>query len=128
MEVASSKILNERPEVASSSRPLLVGIITGQIAGLIMAVIIMIVFTLFLGKGPLYPVQVIGSVLLGETALNGFNALALVVGLILHQLGPSLLWGVAFGLVAQRFPITSIRQSLLIGLLRPHHSLSVPFR
>jgi hypothetical protein len=73
-------------------------IITGQISGLIMAVVVMLVFTLFLGHGPLYPVQVIGSLVYGEAALEGFNAGAFVAGLLLHQLGPSLFWAIVFGL------------------------------
>lgn len=76
------------------------GAIAGQVAGLVMAVVVMAVFTLFLGKGPLYPVQVIGSFVFGDAALQGFHAPSLVAGLLLHQLGPSLFWGVAFGLVA----------------------------
>jgi hypothetical protein len=81
------------------------GALAGQIAGLIMAVVIMAVFTLFLGKGPLFPVQVIGSIAFGDAALDGFHLGALLVGLILHQLGPALLWGVAFGLVVNRLEL-----------------------
>jgi hypothetical protein len=79
-------------------RDLVAGVITGQVSGLIMAVVVMAVFTIFLGKGPLYPVQVIGSFALGDSALEGFNVPAILAGLALHQLGPSLFWGVAFGL------------------------------
>ena len=82
---------------ASLKRDLWAGVITGQISGLIMAVEVMAVFTIFLGKGPLYPVQVIGSFALGDSALQGFNVPAILAGLALHQLGPSLFWGVAFG-------------------------------
>src|SRR5437868_14592290 len=87
----------------ASERPVLSGILTGQIAGLIMAVVVMFVFAVFLGKNPLYPVQVIGSALFGESALQGINIGAILTGLILHQLGPSLLWGFVFGLVAKKF-------------------------
>jgi hypothetical protein len=73
--------------------------ITGQIAGLIMAVVVMLVFTLFLGHGPLYPVQVIGSLLFGDSALHGFHLSAFLAGLVLHQLGPALFWSIIFGLV-----------------------------
>jgi len=92
------------------------GIITGQLAGLIMAVVVMIVFTI-LGKGPLYPVQVIGSMALGESALQGTNLLAVVAGLILHQLGPSLLWGIVFGLIATKITITTMKDALIPGLV-----------
>jgi len=91
------------------------GIITGQIAGLIMAVVVMIVFTI-LGKGPLYPVQVIGSMALGESALQGTNFLAIIAGLVLHQLGPSLLWGVVFGLISTKVAISTKKDSLFLGL------------
>lgn len=99
-----------------SRKSLTAGIITGQIAGLIMAVVVMIVFTI-LGKGPLYPVQVIGSALLGESALQGVNITAILVGLVLHQAGPSLLWGIIFGLIAKSTNIDSSSKSLTVGLL-----------
>lgn len=94
---------------------LLSGIITGQIAGLIMAVVVMIVFTI-LGKGPLYPVQVIGSMALGESALQGTNILAILAGLVLHQAGPSLLWGVVFGLAATKMSLATKADALIAGL------------
>lgn len=98
-----------------SERPVLTGIITGQIAGLIMAVVVMAVFTI-LGKGPLYPVQVIGSTLFGESALEGFHLGALLAGLILHQAGPSLLWGFCFGQLAKRASINNVKSALTYGL------------
>jgi len=98
------------------SRPLLAGIVTGQVAGLIMAVVVMIVFAVFLGHSPLYPVQVIGSVLFGESALQGFHFGALLAGLILHQAGPSLLWGVAYGLIAAKLQPRNTSSALMLGL------------
>ena len=92
------------------------GIVTGQAAGLIMAVVVMLVFTLFLGKSPLHPVQVIGSTLIGESALSGFHFGALILGLILHQAGPSLLWGVIYGSVAQKVSITTASQATFLGV------------
>lgn len=95
---------------------ILSGIVTGQAAGLIMAVVVMAVFTLFLGKGPLYPVQVIGSALLGESALNGLNIVAVLAGLVLHQLGPSLLWGAIFGVAASKLDVRTTGQALGLGI------------
>lgn len=89
------------PEAQKGSpwrRSLYAGVLAGQAAGLLMAVVVMAVFTLFLGKGPLFPVQVIGSFVFGDAALRGFNGPAFLTGLALHQLGPSLAWGLAFGL------------------------------
>lgn len=98
------------------SQRILTGVVTGQIAGLIMAVVMMLVFTVFLGKGPLYPVQVIGSILFGEDALQGFHFGAFVAGLFLHQLGPSLLWGVLYGLLAKKFEPQTPSAALFLGL------------
>ncbi len=92
------------------------GVITGQIAGLIMAVVVMLVFTVFLGKGPLYPVQVIGSALFGEAALQGINFPAILAGLFLHQAGPSLLWGFLFGFLAGKVPANTPKSALVLGL------------
>jgi len=100
-----------KPEIA---RDLAAGALTGQIAGLMMATAMMTIFTVFLGKSPFYPVQVIGSLLLGEGALNGFHVPALFVGLLLHQFGPSLFWGVGFGLVTHFLDIR--RGARLMGL------------
>ncbi|MCB0407568.1 MAG: hypothetical protein KDD34_05135 [Bdellovibrionales bacterium] len=92
------------------------GIITGQIAGLIMAVVVMTVFAIFLGKSPLFPVQVIGSTLVGENALNGFHLGALLLGLILHQAGPSLLWGFIYGVLVSKFSINENPKTAILGL------------
>jgi hypothetical protein len=108
-------------------RPVLGGIITGQIAGLIMAVVVMIVFALFLGKSPLYPVQVIGSTLFGESALQGFHLGALLAGLVLHQAGPSLLWGVVFGLLAKRIPLDTAGSALGFGLALGVMTMAGPY-
>lgn len=101
----------------SADRKILSGIITGQLAGLIMAVVVMIVFTIFLGKSPLYPVQVIGSAVFGEPALHGFHLGALLAGLVLHQVGPSLLWGVLFGFLAKKLDIQTAKSALGLGLV-----------
>jgi hypothetical protein len=81
-----------------------------------MAVVVMLVFALFLGKSPLYPVQVIGSMAFGAAALQGFHFPALLAGLVLHQFGPSLLWGVVFGVLAAKFAVDSTKQALFLGL------------
>jgi hypothetical protein len=95
---ASHHDLHASP-AGSLGRDLAAGAIAGQIAGLVMAVVVMAVFTLFLGKGPLFPVQVIGSFLLGDAALQGVNVGAILAGLVLHQAGPALAWGLAYGAI-----------------------------
>lgn len=113
--------------IKQNERTLLSGIITGQIAGLIMAVVVMLVFTVFLGKNPLYPVQVIGSVMYGENALQGIHFGALVSGLLLHQLGPSLLWGIIFGLLAGKQDVQSTSSALKLGLMVGVISMAGPY-
>ena len=85
---------------ASLRRDLLPAVVTGQIAGLIMAVVVMAVFTL-LGKGPLFPVQVIGSIAFGDAALAGLHLPALVTGLVVHQ-SAALVWSLVFALAAAK--------------------------
>jgi len=98
-------------------RDLAGAVITGQISGLIMAVVMMAVFTIFLGKGPLYPVQVIGSFVFGDAALQGFHLPALLAGLVLHQLGPTLFWSVIFGLALHYMHIRSGMALLMLGIV-----------
>jgi MFS family permease len=117
MNTAIQSAVDRKPLAKPQERTVLSGIVTGQIAGLIMAVVVMAVFTIFLGKGPLYPVQVIGSALLGESALSGFNVTAVLAGLVLHQLGPSLLWGVVFGLIATKVEVRRTGEALALGLV-----------
>jgi MFS family permease len=110
MEAAMKSAPAAQNRDTTASRPFIAGIITGQLAGLIMAVVVMIVFALCLGKSPLYPVQVIGSV------LQGFHFGALLAGLVLHQAGPSLLWGAIYGLLAKKFPPQTTGAALALGL------------
>jgi len=127
MELAVKSPSSRGNQVETASRPLLSGIITGQIAGLIMAVVVMMVFTVFLGKSPLFPVQVIGSVLFGEPALQGFHLGALIAGLLLHQLGPSLLWGAIYGLLAKKFSPRTSSSALYLGLALGVASMVGPY-
>jgi hypothetical protein len=101
---------------SNSRDTLLAAAITSQIAGLIMAVVIMIVFTVFLGKGPLYPVQVIGSVAFGESALQGINFAAILAGLVFHQ-ALALAWGLVYGVAAAMTHIQTVKQAALLGLI-----------
>jgi hypothetical protein len=104
-------------KIGETRTAVVAGIISGQIAGLIMAVVVMFVFAVFLGKSPLYPVQVIGSIAFGEAALQGVNFPALLTGLVIHQLGPSLVWGIVFGLIAAYMKIHAYQAALILGLI-----------
>lgn len=117
----------ETTEHTQKQKQLISGIITGQIAGLIMAVVIIIVFVLFYQKAFYFPVQVIGSTLFGESALKGFNLGAFLTGLLLHQLGPSLLWGIIYGIIASKTSIESSSKALFLGLLVGVASMVGPY-
>lgn len=82
-----------------------------------MAIVLMGVFFLVFGKSPLFPVQVIGSTVFGESALQGFNAKALIAGLLIHQLGPSLIWGLVYGIVARGLNINQTIPALVLGII-----------
>jgi hypothetical protein len=100
MSLATTAPSSQLHTVARSGtlgRDLAAGALAGQVAGLVMAVVVMAVFTLFLGTGPLFPVQVIGSLVFGDAAVQGLHVPALLAGLVLHQAGPALGWGLAFG-------------------------------
>lgn len=116
MENTIQRGLGSKLNNQEGSKTIFSGVITGQVAGLIMAVVVMLVFTVFLGKGPLYPVQVIGSTLFGEAALQGFHLGAFLAGLVLHQLGPSLLWGTIYGIVASKLSIEDTSKALGLGI------------
>jgi hypothetical protein len=114
--VNAQNLYSKNDSIDSKSPRLISGLLTSQAAGLIMAVVVMIVFTVFLGKGPLYPVQVIGSTLFGENALIGFNLSAFIAGLVLHQ-SVALMWGVVFTLLAVALKIKTVKQSIILGLI-----------
>lgn len=111
-----STIQRNQANQRTENKTLWPGILTGQAAGLIMALVVMFVFATFLGKNFLFPVQVIGSTVFGEAALVGTNFNAILAGLFLHQLGPSLLWGFIFSLIAKKISIETTAHALKIGL------------
>jgi hypothetical protein len=92
------------------------GMITSQIAAVIMAVVMMLVFALFLGKSPLYPVQVIGSTVYGEPALSGLNLKAVIAGLVLHLLVAAA-WGIVFCIVASALDIRTALMAAIVGII-----------
>jgi len=104
-----------RTTLSQLGRSLLAGALAGQVAGLVMAAVVMAVFTLFLGKGPLFPVQVIGSFVYGDAALHGFHLGAFLTGLVLHQAGPALAWGLAYGGLARALELRGRGELLLLG-------------
>lgn len=123
---ASGAVLSPSATKTRLKSYLWAGVWAGQVAGLIMAVVVMSVFTV-LGRGPLYPVQVIGSAVFGEAALHGIHWGAVAAGLVLHQLGPSLLWGVVYGLLAYAFQVRGTGPALGLGLALGVFSMIGPY-
>jgi hypothetical protein len=95
---------------------LVAGGLASQVAGLVMAIVMMLVYAVFLGTSPLFPVQVIGSLFTGDAALHGFHLPSLLAGLVFHQLGPCLVWGLAFAGVVHALDLRSAVGLALGGL------------
>lgn len=112
------------PEVrtrAPIARTLRDGLVAGQTAGLVMAAAMMAIYTFALGQTPFLPVQTIGAYVRGSSALEGMNPTAFAAGVAMHQLGPSLAWGLAFGVlvavIRPRRAMALMLLGLLVGLL-----------
>jgi len=94
-------------------------ILAGQIAGLAMMGVLSIGFYFFSPVGLLSrPLQIIASVFAGDVALEAPAGIGhLFVGLIAHQLGPTLFWSLVFGVLSARLRARKRPQlSLLLGL------------
>jgi hypothetical protein len=103
-------------DTSTVGRAFAASLVTSQAAGLIMAVVMMLVFAIFLGHGPLYPVQVIGSIVFGEAALDGLQWSAVLAGLVAHML-VALAWGVVFGVVATRVDLSAAPKAAIAGVI-----------
>ena len=102
-------------------RTLRAGLVAGEVAGLVMAVAMMAVYNFALGKNPFLPLQAIGAMVHGNGALDGMNAKAFFTGLVIHQLGPSLFWGLALSVVVilsrPRYASTLLLLGIAVGVL-----------
>jgi hypothetical protein len=97
---------------------LVAGLLAGQVAGLIMAAVMVAVFVLFLGRPWYFPVQVIGSFATGEVGVAGpFHAPSFEAGLAIHQLGPSLFWGLAFAILVHSLRKVDAGSLIFAGLV-----------
>lgn len=78
-----------------------------------MAVAWMGLFATFLDKSPFYPLEAIARCV----ESHGPLARTIVLGAFVHQYGPSLFWGLMFGLMVWAFRPRRGRGLLLLGLL-----------
>jgi hypothetical protein len=117
----AAEIFDEKARRPAFGRELIAGVQAGQVAGLAMAATLMAVFSVFLDKSPFYPLQIIAASVLGENAIGPLDARTLVVGVLIHQLGPALLWGIVFGVVVwltkPRRSVTLMELGLCVGAL-----------
>jgi hypothetical protein len=109
------------PTPTSELKEDLIGaLVAGQFAGVVMALSLIIVFATFFGQPWFFPVQVIGSMVVGPSAVEGsFVFSAFVVGLVLHQL-VSAVWSLVFGLMVNRLSPTFFNvvfSGLTVGLI-----------
>lgn len=87
-----------KQETLLLSRKLTAGFLAGVVAGLVMAVALVIVYPVFLGRNFLFPIQVISSLIYGENALRNVEFLMILTGVVLHMV-PSIFWGLVLGLL-----------------------------
>jgi hypothetical protein len=116
----ATESFDEKVQRPAFGRELIAGVQAGQVAGFAMAATLMAVFSAFLGKSPFYPLQIIAASVVGEDAIGRLDARTLVVGVLVHQLGPALLWGIVFGVVVwlakPRRSVTLMELGLLVGV------------
>jgi hypothetical protein len=105
---------HKRPAFA---KEIVAGVGAGQVAGLVMVVALMAVFSVFLRKSAFYPVEVIAASVLGEHVIGHLDARTLLVGALVHQLGPSLFWGLVFGIVVWVVKPRRSMALMMFGLL-----------
>lgn len=124
--MTSSRVFVDEFALKESRRPafgreLLAGAKAGQVAGFAMAATLMVLSGVFLGKGLFYPLELIAASVLGSDAIGRLDAHTLLVGVLVHQLGPALAWGIVFGAVVWLFkPVGSVQLmmwGLLIGMI-----------
>jgi hypothetical protein len=98
-------------------RELECGLMAGQVAGLTMAVALMGLFAAFLGESPFRPLQLMAQSLSGDASARLTGPGSALLGLLIHQLGPSLFWGATFGLLVWLYRPRRGAALLLLGIL-----------
>jgi hypothetical protein len=110
----SNYTLSSRPGLG---RELECGLVAGQVAGLAMAAVLMGLFAAFLGESPFRPLHVIGESFSGDAAGRLTGPASAVLGILIHQLGPSLFWGAVFGLLVWVYRPRRGGALLMLGIL-----------
>jgi hypothetical protein len=93
-------------------------LIAGQVAGLLFLVCLMVALKLVAGRPLLFPLHVIGALLLGPGALEHPTAGTALLGVAVHQLGPSLLWSALYGVIAATATERlDLNKSMMLGFI-----------
>lgn len=103
--------------IAERRRVFFSALLAGQIAGLaFLAIWCLGTLAFFRETSGIWPLRVMASFLMGDGALTAPPGLVIVLGLVVNQFIPSLLWSLLFGwVVVGPLVRTSLARSLVLG-------------
>lgn len=78
------------------------GVVSGIVAGLLASGVLVVSFMFFSGRGPLYPFQLVGSFIAGDTAMGELNVFGALLGMAILGV-VAIGWSTLFGLAANVF-------------------------
>lgn len=100
---------------APPRNPIFTAFVAGQAAGLVMLAVA-IMLAVAMGKSLAFPLQMMTALMVGPDALQEVTLDTIVPGLLAHQVGPTLLWSKAFGLmVAFKSEPWRLLHAMLVG-------------
>lgn len=92
--------------------------IAGQVAGVLMVLCLMVAYGASLNQPWSFPLRLFAALVLGPQAFEHADARTLLVGFLVHQLGPVVLWARLFGLLlAFRTRPPTLGISVGVGIL-----------
>jgi hypothetical protein len=94
--ISLDDVIGPRPRPALVHQ-LAAGAVAGQVGGGAFAVIAIGLCRVFLRTSGFFPMQAIAASMTDPHAVEGVNPDAFIIGLLIHQLVPSLAWGLVFG-------------------------------
>jgi hypothetical protein len=92
------------------------GVLAGEVAGITMALAMIGIFHFALDRSPFMPFQVIGATVIGASRATNAAPVVSVLGLFVHQLVPSVVWGLAYGVAVVYARPKRARTLLFLGL------------
>jgi hypothetical protein len=104
------------PSRVSWARAFGAGILAGEVAGIAMAVAMVATFGFALGRSPFQPFEAIGATMLATAVSAPAPLGASALGFFVHQLVPSLGWGMVYGLLVVFAQPRTAKALLFLGL------------